>query len=64
MITFEVASLQLLAKYPQLPAVLIGQSGTLIWHIGRVNRQKIEDNLMFDIFTDYDRAERVQFIAF
>ena len=28
-----MASLQLPAKYPQLPALLIGQIGTLIWRI-------------------------------
>ena len=30
MIKWEVASLQLPAKYPQLPALVIGQIGTLI----------------------------------
>ena len=33
MIILRVASLQLPAKYPQLPALLIGQNGTLRWRI-------------------------------
>ena len=35
MIKWGVASLQLPAKYPQLPALLISQIGTLIWCIDR-----------------------------
>ena len=34
MIKLGVASLQLPSKYPQLPVLLIGQIGTLIWRIG------------------------------
>ena len=36
MMEWGEASFQLSAKYPQLPALLIGQIGTLIWGIGRV----------------------------
>ena len=34
MIKWGVASLHLPTKYPQLPAFLVGQIGTLIWRIG------------------------------
>ena len=36
MIQWGVASLQLPATYPQLPTLLIGQIGTLIWRIAAV----------------------------
>ena len=38
MITLGVASLQLPAKYPQLPVNLIGLIGTLIWRITHAAR--------------------------
>ena len=36
MIKLGVASLQLPVTYPQLPALLCGQIGTLIWRIDKI----------------------------